>query len=332
MKKFLIIPLFLVLFFLFLVIWWRNVSFPVNTRDSTPRDFLITKGQSTSSIAKKLEKEGLVKSEFAFRFYVQLTGRDKKIPAGEYRLSANSSLQQLVEILSKGPQELWVTVPEGLRREEIAVRTIKALGLEGERAQAFWEGFIEASSGKEGFLFPDTYLFARDIKPELVVSKLRSTFDSRVNGEMLSDLAKSGKTINEVIILASLIEREARGDEERPVVTGILLNRIKIGMALQADASLQYVTGSERCRKDWLSCDWWKPPTAEDKTKRSAYNTYTNTGLPAGPISNPGISSIKAAIYPQDTSYLYYLHDNDGKVHYAKTLEEHNSNVSRYLR
>ncbi len=135
----------------------------------------------------------------------------------------------------------------------------------------------------------------------------------------------------QAVILASLIEREAISDEERPYIAGILLNRIEIGMPLQVDATVQYAIGSKRCVSK-IDCDWWQTPTRADLEIVSPFNTYTFTGLPQAPIANPGIMSLRAALEPVDSDYLYYIHDPEGRIHYAETLEEHNSNVAQYLR
>ena len=144
---------------------------------------------------------------------------------------------------------------------------------------------------------------------------------------MREDAKKTGLTWNEVITLASIVEREGRSDEDRPVIAGILLKRLKADWPLQADATLQYVLGYQAFEKSW----WKKSLTATDKTVQSPYNTYRNPGLPPAPISNPGLASIKAVVYSKESDYWFYLHDNDGRIHYARTLEDHNSNIAAYL-
>lgn len=336
MKKFLALPpLFFVLCALFLFLWWKSVVAPVNPKDSSQHTFLITKGQSVAKIASNLKKEGIIKDDLAFRLYTKFTNTDKSIKAGEYKLSPNLSLDKLVSTLLKGPSLLWVTVPEGLRKEEIPAKYIKALEIKQENQQKFAADFLEAAKNSEGMLFPETYLFPKDVTAAKVVSTMKNTFNQKVTKEMIADAAKNSMDLNEVLTLASIVERETRTDEERPIVAGILLKRMEIGMALQTDATLQYILG---CRESYkpgqipLDCDWWNVPTVEDKKLRSAYNTYTNQGLPPAPIANPGLTSIKAVIYPEESDYLYYIHDKDGKIRYGKTLEEHNANVQKYLR
>lgn len=329
----LLFPLFIILSFLFIFIWWNSASQPVDKSNDIPQRFVITKGQSAEKVSASLKESDLIKDAFAFRIYAQLTGKAGKIQAGNYTLTSNIGLSELLSLLLQGPKELWVTYPEGLRHEEIAIKTIQTLGMEADTAKTFYNAFLKETEEDEGFLFPDTYLFPRDVQAAIVAAKLRSTFDTKVTSKMISDARDAGMSINQVITLASIVERETLTDEERPIVAGVLLARMEIGMPLQTDATLQYITGTQRCTLGFRpDCDWWEPPTLIDKETRSAYNTYTNGGLPPAPIANPGLQSIKAVIYPEESSYLYYIHDKDGKIHYAATIEEHNGNVNEYLR
>ncbi|MBI4033012.1 MAG: endolytic transglycosylase MltG, partial [Candidatus Blackburnbacteria bacterium] len=192
MRKLLFIPLFIILASLFIFVWWKDASSPPDPKDSKPRAFVVTRGQGANSIAQKLAKEGLIKSDLALRTYLELRGKTDKIQAGEYRLAPNLTLQQVVAALLLGPQELWVTFPEGFRREEMAAKTISTLGMEEDRAKAFWTEFLDETEGQEGFLFPDTYLFPRDVLAKTVASKLRSTFDLRVTEGMVSKAQEQG--------------------------------------------------------------------------------------------------------------------------------------------
>lgn len=328
-----LLPFFIIISSLFLFLWWKDASGPVDKNNDKSQRFVITRGQSAEKIAASLKELGLIKNAFAFRLYTQLTGKAGKIQAGNYTLTSNIGLSELLSLLLQGPKELWVTYPEGLRREEIAIKTIQTLDIEDDVAQGFYKDFLKETEKDEGFLFPDTYLFPRDVQAAIVASKLRSTFDIKVTSQMISDARDVGMSIDQVITLASIVERETLTDEERPIVAGVLLARMEIGMPLQTDATLQYITGTQRCTLGFRpDCDWWEPPTIADKETRSVYNTYTNRGLPPAPIANPGLQSIKAVIYPEESSYLYYIHDKDGKIHYAKTIDEHNENVARYLR
>ena len=148
------------------------------------------------------------------------------------------------------------------------------------------------------------------------------TFDSKTSDMDLTQ---------DQVILASLIERETKTAEERPIVAGILINRLNVGMALQVDAAVQYAIGSTKCTVQSTKCDWWPILTKNDLASASKFNTYKYPGLPPTPIANPGTSSLTAAFNPTGNDYWYYIHDNDGQIHYAKTLSEHNANIAKYL-
>lgn len=332
MKR-LLIPLvvisFLIILGLFSFSWWKTNSQPVSEVISQQR-FVIPKGLSAAEVGAKLSKQGLIKNPLAFKIYVQVGGKAKKMQAGEYNLSPSLSLPEIVEKLTQGPDELWVIIPEGLRREEIVERLIESLEMAPGQAASFKQEFLKLSEGKEGFLFPDTYLFARDTQADLVVRKLMVTFDEKIM--LFKDEIDSGPhTLNQIITLASIIERETATDEERPVVAGILLKRLEAGVALQTDATVQYAQATQKCGARSTNCEWWPVITRQDLEIASSYNTYKFTGLPPGPIANPGLSSIEAVVAPQGSPYWYYIHDSEGGIHYARTLEEHNGNIRRYL-
>ncbi len=315
MKKFLLFPLLLVLVVILGGYWFYKNTGPVSSFEKYEY-FVIEKGSGASQVAAKLEKEGLIKNALAFKVYMQFTGQSGKIQTGEFRLTPSYSLFQTVTALFNGPVELWVTIPEGLRREEIANKFAQAL----DKDNAFFDEFLSASKGKEGYLFPETYLFPKEASASAIVKRMVSTFDLKT-GSLEN---KSGMTFEKAIVLASLIERETKTDLERPMVAGILVNRLEAGWPLQVDASVQYAVGTSK--------NWWPILTLDNLATTSSYNTYKNQGLPPTPIANPGLSSIKAALNPTTNDYWYYIHDNSGVIHYAKTLAEHNTNIAKYLR
>ncbi|OGM04371.1 hypothetical protein A2715_03190 [Candidatus Woesebacteria bacterium RIFCSPHIGHO2_01_FULL_39_32] len=327
-------------FFIFLIVtaliggflWWNENSKAVSTNASKV-DFLITKGKGASQIAQELKSEGLIKNPLAFKMYVQVKGYSDKIQAGRYSLSPSLTIPQIAELLIKGPKDIWVTIPEGLRREEIVEKFIEGLEKEGQNASIFRQEFLEASEHLEGFLFPDTYLFPRETKASVVVNKMSTTFDSEMipfKHVLLDEKAAGGLDLKGIVTLASIIERETKSDDERPVVAGILFNRLDIGMGLQVDATVQYAAATIKCKSN-SECNWWPILTRENLLIYSPYNTYKYRGLPPAPIANPGLYSLKAVINSEDTEYLYYLHDSEGNIHYAKSLDEHNENVRKYL-
>lgn len=334
MKK----SIFLLSVFLFIVtsflgyFWWSKNTKAVSS-DNSPTAFIVTKGKSASQVGQLLYSEGLIKSPLAFKIYVQITGKSGSIQAGEFELNKSMTLAEIVDAFGKGPLELWITIPEGLRREEAVEKIIQGLEMESEHAITFRQEFLDLTENEEGFLFPDTYLFPRDVEASVVVENMDKLFDSQMiqfHSSLVDEGSANGLDLIEIVTLASIIERETKSDEERPVVAGIYLNRLKIGMALQADATTQYAIGSINC-KGKFNCDWWPILTKNDLEVNSSYNTYKFTGLPPAPIANPGLVSIEAAIYPDDNNYFYYIHDPDGIIHYAETLSQHNENVRRYL-
>ena len=304
----------IIIAFLVSIYYVKNILLPVSN-DTKNIDFLISKGSSVSLIGKNLEKAGLVKSGIAFKFYVQITNSQNKIQAGEFQLSPNLGLKQVVEKLKKGPSEIWVVIPEGLRREEIAIKFADTLG----KDDSFVTEFLNLTSAREGYLYPDTYLFPKAATATQIVNKLNSTFNQKVKDVSLKQL-----------IVASLLERETFSDSEKAVVAGIIYKRIDNDWPLQIDATLQYAKDSIKCKANFR-CKYWEPIFSADKEINSVFNTYKNLGLPPSPIANAGLSSIQAAMNPEDSDYWYYIHDKDAKIHFARTLEEHNTNILRYL-
>jgi UPF0755 protein len=177
-----------------------------------------------------------------------------------------------------------------------------------------------SSGSMEGYLFPDTYRFYSDATVQDVVEKMQETFEQKVTQEMLDEIESQGKTLDEVVVMASVLEREARGEEDMGMVADIFWRRYEVGMALQSCASVNYITGKSD-----------PAITYEDQQIDSLYNTYQYAGLPPGPISNPGLTAINAVIYPTANEYWYFLNDDDGVTHYATTNDEHVANKVNYL-
>lgn len=314
MKKLFLLFFIAVLLLGFGGYWFYQNTLPVSTSEVFS-DFVIVKGWGASQIANKLYSQKLIKNPLAFKIISQVSGKSSKIQAGEYRLSPSYSLFQIFAQFEKGPVELWITIPEGFRREEVARRFANVLGKDA----SFEKEFLSLTRDKEGYLYPDTYLFPKDATAAKIVDKMTSTFDEKTKiitrTTPLSD--------EEAVVLASLIERETKNTSEREIVAGILMNRLNADWPLQVDATLQYLTGEDG--------NWWKSVLKADLDINSSFNTYKFTGLPPSPIANPGFTSLEAAFNPAHSDYWYYIHDNDGKIHYGKTLEEHNANVRKYL-
>lgn len=284
--------------------WWTRQLAPVNPADKNEYSFIIVPNQSASSTVDQLNTRKFIRSPLVAKLYLKLSGLDKHILPGNYLLSPSTDMKNLLTSLTYGPRDIWVTIPEGWRREQIATRM--AANLQGFSTTDF--NFKTASL--EGRLFPDTYLIPTYATASDIIKIMSDTFNQKV-----------GQLDKQTLVLASLVEREVRSDADRPIVAGILLKRLQAGWPLQVDATIQYAANHDP--------DWWAPVT---NTKLPTfYNTYLHLGLPPSPICNPGLASINAARHPQNSPYWYYLHDSSGKIHYAKTLEEHNANVDKYL-
>lgn len=245
-------------------------------------------------------------------FSLLIKGRD--INPGAYFISRNMNLFELVSVFSSTPAEIWVTVPNGLREEEIAEQFVKEFSWTNAQKIAFLE------KAEEGRLFPETYLIRKNALPDKVLEILDKEFKKQTNNL----LPNEENALREVLTLASLVQRESRKTEEMATIAGIIQNRIKKGMKLQIDATVQYALGKE---------GQWRPPVYQsDYRIESDYNTYKITGLPPGPICSPGLNAIQAALFPAPSEYLFYLHDKNGDIHYSKTLEQHNAYFNQYIK
>ncbi len=295
---------------------------PVDPNNQNEVRFVIAPGSGVQKIANDLKSSELINHPFIFRAYVTLTGLDKKLQAGSFELSSSLTTAEIATTLTQGTQDTWIRLLEGWRREEMAEY------LEQQELNEFSKAeFLTLTATAEGKLYPDTYLVPKDITTSALVNLLLRTFEQKVVVGLADELTASGRTLHEILVMASLIEREARSFEQMRHVSGILWNRIGIGMPLQVDATLQYAVGYDGARRSW-----WPPPLAAHKSAASPYNTYANPGLPPGPIANPGLNAFKAALDPLRVNDLFYLHASDGRMYYAETLEAHNANVNTYLR
>ena len=294
-------------------------SLPADKNDKQNRVFVIPPGQGLNAIAKDLEKDGFIRNKIVFILVVKQLGIEKNIQAGDYRLQRSLSASELAKSLTKGSLDTWFTVIEGLRNEEVADQVTKELGIPSADFLA---------KAQQGYLFPDTYLVPKDATSETVLSIMKSNFDTKFTSEMKAKALKNGLSENGVVILASLIEKEALFDADRQEIANIMLRRIKEGHKLQIDATVQYALGYQPAEKRW----WKKVLTLEDLKFESPFNTYLISGLPPTPICNPGKASIDAVVNgTTETPYLFYIHDSKGRTHYARNLAEHQRNIDKYL-
>ncbi len=264
----------------------------------------------------KLKEQGYLRNEWAFNFVLKRKGWQGKIELGGYKVSKGMNAWQLADTLVNHPYQKWMVIPEGLRATEIAEKLQKTLG---------WTNTVKAEfllNSKEGYLFPDTYLLNLDYTGKEVAERMENQFN-----EKAADLFKKAKEKNirndTLIVLASLVQREAASVNEMPLIAGVIWNRWLKDMKFEIDATIQYALGELG--------NWWPIIKPEDYKFNSPYNTYLHKGRPPSPICNPGLAAIDAVINSEETEYLYYLHDNEGQIHLAKTYEEHQANIEQYL-
>lgn len=300
------------------VVWWQEGTAAPDPTDRTPVMFVVREGDGVRSIVTHLAEERLIGSKTSFYILIKFLGIERDIQAGNFRLNRGMDAKTVAEELTHGVLDTWVTTLEGWRNEEIANALAKDLDIPESE-------FLGVA--RVGYMFPDTYLIPKDVAAAQIAEYFIKNFDKKVTSAMREDAKKTGLMFDQAITLASIVEREGRTNEDRPIIAGILLKRLKADWPLQVDATIQFALGYQSVEKSW----WKKSLTNADKTLKSPYNTYLHTGLPPGPISNPGLASINAVIYPVQTDYWYYIHDSSGVAHFAKTLEEHEANIARYL-
>jgi UPF0755 protein len=309
--------------------WWRWAISPVQPISGQNQIFVIHQGEGLSLIAQRLEDEGLIKSASAFKILILVKGLSGQIQAGDFRINPSWTAEEVAYLLTHGSLDIWLTFPEGWRREEFGRRLASNLD------DFSYPQFLQLTNELEGYLFPDTYLIPKDASPSAVLKILTNNFEKKYSLELELAAKKAGLTEGQVITLASIVERESKVNSDRPIVAGILLKRWQEGWPLQADATVQYALASQENSglENWQEADWWPQKLTRDDLKiNSLYNTYQSRGLPAGPICNPGLTSIEAVIYPQGTDYWFYLSDSQEGMHYAETAEEHEENIETYLK
>lgn len=288
--------------------------------DQTNKIFTIKSGEGIKSIAQKLETNGFIKNKYVFIYYIYSLSLNKKIQAGNFKLSSNLTTKEIaIKLTQAGVTDYWIKIIEGLRAEELTY-------IFPQDSSINPVDFIKVAKTQEGYIFPDSYLIPQYFTLDQILSLIQTNFEKKFNQ------AKLDSTINisdsEAVILASLIEREGRSLNSKQMISGIIFNRLKINMALQIDATVQYARDSQ----NKSITKYWQPVTSTQiKQVNSSYNTYQNPGLPPRPICNPGYNSLYAVFHPIESDYMYYISGKDGVMYYAKTLEEHNLNIAKYL-
>jgi UPF0755 protein len=278
---------------------------------------VVNLSTTEAELIPKLKEQGYVKNEWAFNFVLKIKGWQGKIEPGGYMVSKGMNAWQLADTLVNHPYQKWIVIPEGLRATEIAEKLQEILGWTDATKSEF------ILNSKEGYLFPDTYLLNLDYTGGDVAKRMESQFNEKT-ADLFKEAAEKNIRNDTLIVLASLIQREAANEEEMPVIAGVIWNRWLKDMPFQIDATIQYALGEPG--------NWWPIIKPEDYKLDSPYNTYVHKGRPPFPICNPGLAAIDAVINSKDSEYLYYLHDSKGQIHLAKTYEEHLENIEKYLK
>ena len=321
----------------------NQINVPLNREEVREREFAIEKGESLNKIAKNLEKQRLIKNHLYFTFYVWKNDWSDRLQAGDYLLSGSMNIPRIAEKFIEGDvisKEIMITIPEGFRVSQIEDK-LKKNNFQFFRTEAgsrpggtihnfqikdFKEKYdfladSPAEANLEGFLFPDTYKFYPETIAEDMVKKMLDNFDRKLISDLREEILRQGKTIYDIIIMASLLEKEVKTFEDRQIVSGIFWKRLKERRPIESCATIAYI----------LNVDKWRY-SIEDTRQPSFYNTYLNLGLPLGPICNPGIESIRAAVFPKESPYNFFLTDPEtGNTVFSKTLQEHNINKAKYF-
>ena len=313
-----------ILLFLFILIsisfylFYEEGSLPVNKLSKETKTFIIKSGEPLDTITNNLASDGLIRNKIVFYLVVKKLGLERKIQAGEFKISENMNAEQVANNLTHGSIDTSITLIEGMRKEEMAQIISKTLDIPEIEIM---------SKAKEGYIFPDTYQVPKNASSDVVLTIIKN---NQKFVKAFQNIKKQTKlTEKQALILASLVEREARQPSTREKIAGIILKRYLANWPLDLDASLQYILGYQANEKSW----WKKSITDEDKNIDSPFNTYKNKGLPPEPVCSPSLSSLEAVINADpSTPYWFYLTDNNGVMHYAVTLEEHEANIQKYLR
>ncbi len=338
LKRFSIGFLLLVLVGLFTVLFLQYsyqsyLKTPVG-KDSKARIVMtVAQGETGYEIAEKLSGLELIPSKFAFYWYLRQSGLGNQLEAGKYILKKSFTIPEIAQTLTHGKnEEIVLTIREGLSIDQVDTYLTDSGILPAHAFQECAKNCVieqrlslldskPREQSLEGYLFADTYFADPEtVSPKELILKMLKNFESKLTSALRSEIAKRGASIHQIVTMASLIEKESRTSEEKPIIAGILWKRFKEKMALGVDATVRYAVKK-----------WTGQLTLDDLSTNSPYNTRKNAGLPPGPISNFSVDSLKAAIMPKDSPYYYYLHGSDGEIHYAKTNEEHNTNKAKYL-
>jgi len=302
------------------------------------KEFIVKNGEGAKNISRRLEDDGLISSDFAFQIYMWQQNAGGKIKAGDYEIPTGINMPAILEMLIDGQTKsnyFWATIPEGFSAQQ----AVKRIESKGERINGNLETMVssvpqnfrkdywflqEDENGNpetlEGYLFPDTYKFNADASGEEILRKILDNFKNKIN-PLRGQIELNSMNLYEILTLASIVEKEVSSVDDMRVVAGLFLHRLEIGMPLQSDATINYITNKKM-----------PSPLYKDLEVDSPYNTYKYRGLPPGPICNPGLSAIKAVLNPEKTDYLYFLTPAGKPTVYSKTFKEHEANKRKWLR
>lgn len=318
--------------FIFLAAFVYEIYIPQAGKN--PKKVEIQQGLGSRQIGELLRGSGIIRSKWTFVVYVSLTGNASRLKPGIYTFRNEPISIIARDLVEGGRRELTITIPEGWTIKEIK-NYLQSEGFDtGKEPEIPVERFpylaqIPKGLDLEGYLFPDTYRIFKNSTWEVITLKMLENFDRKLTSDLRAEIARRNLTTFDVVRMASLLEKEVTSDEDRALVSGILWKRLKLGIGLQVDATVVFAKQQMANRKSQIVGNG--KISTEDTKIDSPYNTYKYRGLPIGPISNPGLSAIKAAIYPKDSPYLYYLSAPDGRTIFSKTLEEHNEAKAKYL-
>ena len=312
-----------------LLLWYDGLLTRPVDLSGTEQTFTIEQGETVDAIANHRQIVGLIRDAESFRTYLVYSGLDTSIQAGEYKIStAMSAIDIAHELQDATPEDVTFVILPGWRMEEIAASlSTSGLSITPEEfiaaAQTPPTGFdfLTGANTTEGFLYPDSYVLHRGTAADQLVHEFVRNFGLRISSDMKSAMDQQGYTIHNAVTIASLVEREAVRDEEKPLIASVFLNRLKIGMKLDSDPTVQYALGY-----DILAQTWWKNPLSlQDLQFNSPYNTYIFVGLPPSPIANPSLESLRAVAFPAETTYYFFRAkcDGSGFHFFAESFEEH---------
>jgi UPF0755 protein len=314
-----------------LAVWWNWATRPYSENEKS-EIIVVTQGMTASQIAQELERRHLIRNAWAFRILASQQKADSKLFAGEYLLSATMSPQEMIEKLITGPEvaAVRITIPEGYTTNQIiSVLESKGLGTVEEYKKiiansnfdySFLQEIPKGETRLDGFLFPDTYFVDKKATPLMIIDMMLKRFEKEVTAEAQTKLQELHLSIHEWVILASIVERETGKDTDRPIIAGVFMNRLRIGMPLQSDATVAYVLGTNKYIH-----------SLEDIKVQSPYNTYVNKGLPPGAIGSPGHAALDSVVNMTKSDYLYFVAKKDGYSVFARTHEEQLRNQKMYL-